>query len=109
MNFVNLLPYGITLVFPSGQILVLKNSTNPCSVDREQILSHEIDTIPVWENVCGEIRGLPKEKEGNVYITTPMVAKTATLQGRTDVFTPFTGTRDTNGRYITVTGLANGM
>ena len=105
--FVNVTPHPIRLEI-AGNIRVISPSGSIARVnDRRRVVS-VIDEIPVNYLREVEIRGLPRPKEGVIYIASSLVARFAASEGRTDVIAPdtsrFGAIRDGQGRILGVRG-----
>ena len=89
-TIVNLTPHAISVRL-NGRDVVIPPSGQVARVATSAELVAEVDGIPVYRTVFGQLEGLPKPKEGIVLITSTIVAQAAARLGRTDVVSPDTG------------------
>lgn len=107
--FVNVTPHAIRLAVSDGdRPRVIQPSGSIARVnDRRRVVCH-VDEIPVNYLKETQIRGLPKPREGVIYIASSLVARFAAAEGRTDVIAPdtsrFGAIRDGQGRIMGVRG-----
>jgi hypothetical protein len=101
MKLINLTPHAISLndgtTFPpSGRVARV-------AADLQQV--GEIDGIPVYRQVFGDVEGLPVEIPGTMYIVSGMVLAAV---DRSDCVAPATGSRETvrdeAGHIVSVPG-----
>ena len=101
MKLINLTPHAISLndgtTFPpSGRVARV-------AADLQQV--GEIDGIPVYRQVFGDVEGLPAEIPGTMYIVSGMVLAAV---DRSDCVAPATGSRETvrdeAGHIVSVPG-----
>lgn len=92
-RLVNCTPYLIHLAArtATGEVKKIEippsGTTAECETVREAACEIEIEDalVPVYATGFSALAGLPAPEEGTVYITSPVVARAAALQGRDDV------------------------
>lgn len=98
-RFVNLTPHEITLYDDNDKIIAtFPPSGNIARVSAKTIRVASINRIPISTTSYGEVEGLPKSNDEEVYIVSSLVAQRC--QGRKDVFVPNESVRDEKGRII---------
>lgn len=85
-NIINLTEHPISWD-PAMNLQEIEPSGKICRVFFEQELDHHINGYPAYKSTTGWIKGLPKPKDGTVYIVSGIVFQN-TL--RPDVYTPNT-------------------
>ena len=63
-------------------------NNGPASVQSITTPVGTVDEVPVTKTSFGEITGLPKERDGVVYIVSAITARAARELGRVDCFVP---------------------
>lgn len=91
-------PYIVATFPPSGKVARVTSS---------KVKVREVNGIPLYKSVFGEVSGLPDPQPGTIYIVSLLVLQA--LKGkRDDVVAPDTSptgaVRDANGRIIAVKG-----
>ena len=103
---INLTPHVI-VVRLNGRDIIIPPSGQIARVATSAELVAEVDGIPVYRTVFGQLEGLPEPTDGIVLITSTIVAQAAARLGRTDVVSPDTGPTAVreDGRIVAVTRL----
>jgi hypothetical protein len=97
--FINLTPHKInevttgTEIMPSGEVARMSTKFKSAG---------DIDGIPLFSVVYGDIEGLPEPQEGVTYIVSGIVH--SVIQDRPDVVAPGELVRDENGKPIGCNG-----
>jgi hypothetical protein len=106
MSIINLTPHAINVRL-NGRDITIPPSGQVARVASSSALVAEVDGIPVYRTVFGEIEGLPAPQDGIVLVTSTIVAQAAARLGRTDVVSPDTGPTAIrqDGQIVAVTRL----
>ena len=110
LRLVNLTPHELKLYDEDGRLIVtLPPSGQIARVSTKEMkigeLDGEVDSIPVFTTMYGDVEGLPPREEDTYYIVSRMVLNHPSLKDREDVFAPGKLLRDENGRVIGAVGL----
>jgi hypothetical protein len=110
MKIVNLTPHTLNIlnadgfggidVAPSGKVARVK-------VDRRMV--GEVQEIPLYETVFGEVFDLPEAEEGVLFVVSGLVAAHPSVRNREDVYSPGELVRDEAGKPIGCRGLSRSM
>lgn len=102
MKIINLTPHTINILLPEGsKVIEPSGIVARCKVTREK--TGEIEGIPVFSTVFGEVEDLPPSKKDTIYIVSSLVAQASRV--RDDLFIPDDLVRDEQGRIIGCKGL----
>ena len=107
MNLINLTPHDIH-VMENGEIQTYPASGQQARVSVTQEKLTEINGVPVYRPVYGEVTGLPEPQNDTMYIVSMLVRSAA--PNRTDLISPDSGATAVreNGQIKYVVGwLAN--
>jgi hypothetical protein len=107
MKLINLTPHEVVLITEDGELHIPSSGIIArCSVQRvtEKIVEVDGVKIPINRNVFGEVEGLPKPKEGVLFIVSSLVAQA--MRDRDDLVVPDDTVRDEQGRIIGAKALA---
>ena len=99
VKFVNLTPHTVTVFHNSGEKLgefLPSGQVARVSVTKE--LVGEINGIPIYNAVKGEVIGFPEEEENTVYIVSAMVREA--IYGKPHVVSPGDLVRNKEGQPI---------
>ena len=103
MKFINLTPHTLNLFSQDGEeVMSIAPSGQVARVESRQKKVGTLDGVPIFEQKVGEVKGLPDQKEGVVYITSSFV-EGETPRG--DVYAPGDLLRDEEGRPMGAVGL----
>ncbi|MFB6367662.1 hypothetical protein ACFCP7_27240 [Paenibacillus elgii] len=99
MNVINLTPHAIHIMpeGPDGPVRTIE-STGFARAKTERTKIGDIDGIPVFRTVFGNVEGLPDPQPETVYIVSALTAQA--VPHRDDVFIPDDAVRDEQGRVI---------
>lgn len=75
MTLINVCGDHVVGIIIDGTIYKLPYSGMCARVNFVQEKAGEIDSVPIYRNVDGTIKGLPEPREGVVYITSRLVAE----------------------------------
>lgn len=102
--FINLTPHVVVVIAKNGNKIVVEPSGTIARVDSKQVVTGEVDGIPVVNTIFGDVTGIPEPKTGTIYLVSSLVAQAAR---REDVLAPDTGTTAVreNGQIVAVTRL----
>lgn len=105
LKLVNLTPHDVVVHLENGEKKVYP-SVGSARVTTTSEVVGQVDGIDIVTQSYGDIEGLPKPKEGVLYIVSLVVRMAAQQQGRDDVISPDTSPqgaiRDDAGRIIAV-------
>lgn len=103
-NIVNLTPHSINLYDGAGALLhSIPPSGDVARVAQRRTNLSSVAGVPVTRSEFGNVTGLPRPKEGTIYIVSGLVLSRTT---RSDVFAPGKAIRDSDGRVIGCEGLS---
>jgi hypothetical protein len=105
MQIINLTPHAIVIAKSDSSQTIIPATTPSARIQQQNVLSHDVDGIPVSVVVYGEIEYLPDPQPETVYVVSAMVAQQC--RHRDDVLAPDTGSsaiRDEAGRIVAVRG-----
>lgn len=96
MKIVNLTPHDINVVLPDGvRTYPRSGKVARCSVN--SALVGEIDGVPIFKTVMGEVVDLPEKEEGTTLIVSVLVKEKVK---RDDLVSPSSLVRDDKGNVI---------
>lgn len=105
MKLINLTPHDVVIRLEEGREKIYPSEGNARVSTFSEVVGN-VDGIEVVKQSYGEIEGLPKPKEGVLYIVSLVVRMAAQAQGRDDVISPDTSPqgaiRDGEGRIVAV-------
>jgi len=105
-HLVNLTPHVVSIINDAGDIRDIRPRQISARVKSKSVYVGEIDGVPFYETVFGEVENLPDYEYGWVYIVSQIVI--AACPNRTDLVRPDTGSscvRDSEGRIVAVRAL----
>ena len=105
MNIINLTPHAIVIEKSDGTQMTIDATKPPARIQQHNVLSHDVQGIPVSTVTYGVVENLPEPQPDTVYIVSSLVAQQC--QHRDDVLVPDTGAsavRDEAGRIVAVRG-----
>ena len=99
MTVLNLTPHPLKVLGEDGEpMLELPKAEAPARVSASTRRVGEVDGIPVYQEILGEVENLPEPREGAYYVVSRMIA--AACPGRHDLLVPGNLIRDGEGRII---------
>jgi len=105
MRVFNMTPHTVVIDQGMGFKKGFLPSGEVARVSTRAVDDGEVKSIPVVRTTFGEVKGLPEEKEGTIYIVSSMVAQ-ACRDTRHDLVSPDTSpesaVRDSDGRIVAV-------
>jgi hypothetical protein len=105
MHIINLTPHAIVIEKSDGTQVSIPATTPSARIQQQNVISADIDGIPVSAVIYGDVEYLPDPQPETVYVVSAMVAQQC--RGRVDVVAPDTGStaiRDEAGRIVAVRG-----
>lgn len=107
MKLTNLTPHSLNLFDASGenQVATVAPSGNAARISTNNTLDGEVDGVPIFRQVTGELTGLPEPKEGVGYVVS--MAVRLAVPDRKDVFSPGELVRNEGGQPVGCKGLVS--
>lgn len=101
-KILNYMPHTLNIVTDGEQIAIESSGVARCAV--KNVVTGDVDGVPVVSAEYGEITGLPEPVDGVVYVVSMLVAQRA---GRPDVLSPDSGPTAIreNGQVVAVRNL----
>jgi len=108
MQIVNLTPHILNLIRMDGTVREVASS-GLARVSTSRVQIGEVDGIPLFETVFGEVSGLPDAEEGVLFVVSGLVAAHPSVRDRADVYSPGELVRDEQGKPIGCRGLSRSV
>jgi hypothetical protein len=93
--FVNLCSHQVDVYRKDGSVKSIQPSGTVARCNITNVLLNEIDGVPIYRQVLGEVQNLPEEIPGVLLIVSKIVAQAC--PNRHDLLVPGSISRDSNG------------
>lgn len=104
VKIINLTPHIVTICREDGTLIQEFESQGLTRLTQKTIIIGEVNGIPITKTEFGEVEGLPKQKEGIMYIVSRLILTACT--DRSDLLVPNELVRDDKGNIIGCKSLA---
>lgn len=97
-EIINLTPHELTIVDESSKVIQRIPSSGFARAQQTREHLGDINGIPAYKTVFGEVGGLPEPQEGVIYVVSALTAQAA--PHRDDLYVPDIQVRDAEGKII---------